>query len=99
MQVHDYSCIVRWHHGDPVVGVLLLVIVIVTVVEVFISVVFSVHVSLSVKIPEHLCVCISVSQFRVVVERNCAEWLEVIWVNSISFWHRFKFLSFSLGSR
>ena len=97
--VHDYSCIVRWDHGDPVVGVLLFVIMIVAVVVVFISVIFSVHVSLSIKISEHLCVGISISQLWIVMERNCAEWLEIIWVNRQSLWHRFDLLSLSCCSR
>ena len=97
--MHNYSCIVRWHHGDPVVGVLLLVIMIVTVMEVFISVVFSIHVGLGVKISVHLSVGISVSQFRIVMEWDSAERLEIIWINRRGLWHRFELQSLGFSGR
>ena len=82
-----FSCIVGWYHGDPVVGVSLLLVVIVGVVESLVGVVLGVNLSLWIKVFEHFSVSISVSQLWVVVERNSREWVEVVWVDGLSFWH------------
>ena len=76
-----------WNHGNPVVGIGLLVIVIVRIVEELVSVIIGVDLGLWIKVLEHLGISISVSQLRIVVERNSGEWVEVIWINWLGLWH------------
>ena len=85
------SCgdVVGWNHGNPVVGVSLLVIVIVRVVEQLVGVVIGIDLGLWIQVLEHLSVSISVPQLGVVVEWNCREWVEVVWINGLGLWHSF----------
>ena len=78
-----------WHHGDPVVGVGLLIVVVIRVVEQLVRVVVGVDLRFWVQVPIHLGVSISVSQLRVVVERNSCEGVEVVWVHRLGLGHGF----------
>ena len=94
----DYSgCdIIRWNHRDPVEGVCLLIVVIIRVVEQLVCVVLGIDLGLWIKVLEHGSFSISVFQLWIVVERNGGEWVEVVWINSLSFWHSLL-VSNSLG--
>ena len=85
------SCgdVVGWNHGNPVVGVSLLVIVIVRVVEQLVGEVIGIDLGLWIQVFEHLSVSISVPQLGVVVEWNSREWVEVVWINGLGLWHSF----------
>merc|ERR1712167_165575 len=87
MFVIFYSCIVRWNHIDPIIHMLLLARVVVGIEVSFVLIVLQIHLSFTVNVVMHFNTGESISQLLVVVEWDCREGVECIWVHSFCYWH------------